>query len=168
MQGCGRPVWRWLLRNVNKSLKINILLNFCHSRLFVQLFFFSKQCFRANPGKISTFTFLLIWFLGSLWAIFLTVYLKEQEVYKTSFILIFSPGCSPHSFVFQPRWNPPRNLRKSLVCFVKSFKNMKSKLLTLSGWTFYDTFVPKIMQVILFHFSKKKLKGEKRNTWLLM
>lgn len=57
------PAWRWLLRNVNKSLKINILLNFSHSRLFVQFFFSSpKQCLQANPGKISTFTFLLIWF----------------------------------------------------------------------------------------------------------
>lgn len=41
--------WRWLLRNVNKSLKINILLNFSHSRLFVQLFFFFPQA--VPPSK---------------------------------------------------------------------------------------------------------------------
>lgn len=47
-----------------------------------------------------------------------------------------------HNFI--PVQNPPRNLRKHLERFVDNFKSKISKLLTFSGWTFYDTFVSRI------------------------
>lgn len=94
MRGCC-PAWRWLLRNVNKSLKINTLPNFCHSRLFVQFIFFSKQCLQANPGKISTFTFLLIRFLWVVVSNLLDCLLEGTGSVKINFILICFPGYSP-------------------------------------------------------------------------
>lgn len=55
---------------------------------------------------------------------------------------LFVPEALHHNFI--PVQNPPRNLRKHLECFVDNFKSKISKLLTFSGWTFYDTFVPRV------------------------